>query len=248
MTHLRRELSEARTGHARLDAQLRAARAEVRSLRLRIDALEQQQEEENVVPLREELRLTRAAVAELRAQLRRARRSSSSGPGAVPMPPAVQVTAAVEAVAFELIGRLMLDKAFDRGELLSLLLLLMCASMSVDQQRQTSKACLFIPADIPSPQNPNPKPADGTARRLVMARRLARNDWNGFETAYKEALIDSGEVQPDSRGFADSTPGERSEHWKLYKARWYGEENEFLREVKAAKRAANVGGTGAVQP
>ena len=73
-----------------------------------------------------------------------------------------------------------------------------------------------------------------------MTRRLARNDWNGFQTTYKEAQV----APPGSRG----TRGEMSEHWKLYKARWYGEENEFLREVKAAKRAANVGGTGAVQP
>ena len=45
-----------------------------------------------------------------------------------------------------------------------------------------------------------------------MVRGLARNDWNGFQGKYKDALLLSREAKPNAHGFADSTPAEIADY------------------------------------
>lgn len=67
-----------------------------------------------------------------------------------------------------------------------------------------------------------------------MVRGLARNDWNGFQGKYKDALLLSREAKPNAHEFADSTPAEIADYWKLYKARFFNEKNEYFELYKRA--------------
>jgi hypothetical protein len=70
--------------------------------------------------------------------------------------------------------------------------------------------------------------------------------WDEYNSAYPEALVQSGEAERNRRGFADTDPMERGINWQLYNAQVYGE-GEIVKMVKAAKRA-HAASTRGAQP
>lgn len=145
--------------------------------------------------------------------------------------------ALVDAVAFELIGVLLLDAKYKRGTCD------VCRWLSLLLPVSHMRSVIDITLTIRFRSTPTPS-TEGSARRRVVCRRIAHNDWNGFQKAYPEELLASGEVQPSAQGFADTTPGERGDYWKLFKAQNFNEVNEYSKLLQDAKRvvATSIGG------